>query len=58
MEWLTTDNFTVEVLLKLLIAATLSLIIGIERELKKKPVGLKHKFSYCNIQLLINDHID
>ena len=30
-----------EILLKLTIAGTLSLIIGLERELKKKPVGLK-----------------
>lgn len=30
-----------DVLLKLVIAGTLSLIIGIERELKRKPVGLK-----------------
>lgn len=33
--------FTFEDILKLIIAATLSLIIGIERELKRKPVGLK-----------------
>ena len=30
-----------EILLKLVIAIVLSLVIGIERELKKKPVGLK-----------------
>lgn len=36
-----TESFSLEVLIKLLIAAFLSLIIGIERELKKKPVGLK-----------------
>lgn len=34
-------NFYYEDILKLVIAASLSLIIGIERELKKKPVGLK-----------------
>lgn len=33
--------FTYEDAAKLIIAATLSLIIGIERELKRKPVGLK-----------------
>jgi len=38
---ITIDTFSLEVLIKLLIAAFLSLIIGIERELKKKPVGLK-----------------
>ena len=41
MHLLTTDTFSLEVIIKLLIAAFLSLIIGIERELKKKPVGLK-----------------
>lgn len=32
---------SVETFLKLLIAAALSLVIGLERELKRKPVGLK-----------------
>lgn len=32
---------SVETFLKLLIAASLSLVIGLERELKRKPVGLK-----------------
>ena len=41
MHLITIDTFSLEVLVKLLIAASLSLIIGIERELKKKPVGLK-----------------
>lgn len=41
MHMITIDTFSLEVLIKLLIAAFLSLIIGIERELKKKPVGLK-----------------
>lgn len=41
MHLITIDTFSLEVLIKLLIAAFLSLIIGIERELKKKPVGLK-----------------
>lgn len=53
MEWLTTDNFTIEVLLKLLIAATLSLIIGIERELKKKPVGLKTSLVIATFSCLL-----
>lgn len=34
-------HFVIETMIKLLIAATLSLIIGLERELKRKPVGLK-----------------
>ena len=35
------EPFSIEIITKLFIAAVLSLIIGIERELKKKPVGLK-----------------
>lgn len=53
MEWLTTDHFTIEILLKLLIAATLSLIIGIERELKKKPVGLKTSLVIATFSCLL-----
>ena len=53
MEWLTTDNFTMEILLKLSIAATLSLIIGIERELKKKPVGLKTSLVIATFSCLL-----
>ncbi|KAB7706935.1 MgtC/SapB family protein [Bacillus aerolatus] len=37
MEWL----FDVEILLKLGLSSILGLIIGLERELKRKPVGLK-----------------
>lgn len=53
MEWFTTDQFSVEILLKLLIAATLSLIIGIERELKKKPVGLKTSMVIATFSCLL-----
>lgn len=53
MEWLTNDKFTLEILLKLLIAATLSLIIGIERELKKKPVGLKTSLVIATFSCLL-----
>ncbi|WP_339195520.1 MgtC/SapB family protein [Solibacillus sp. FSL R5-0449] len=53
MEWLANDKFTVEILLKLLIAATLSLIIGIERELKKKPVGLKTSLVIATFSCLL-----
>lgn len=53
MEWLTADQFTLEILLKLLIAATLSLIIGIERELKKKPVGLKTSMVIATFSCLL-----
>lgn len=53
MEWLATDQFTLEILVKLLIAATLSLIIGIERELKKKPVGLKTSMVIATFSCLL-----
>ena len=53
MEWLANDKFTLEILLKLLIAATLSLIIGIERELKKKPVGLKTSLVIATFSCLL-----
>lgn len=41
LEYVFDININYEDVLKLIIAASLSLIIGIERELKKKPVGLK-----------------
>ena len=53
MDWLATDKFTSEILLKLLFAATLSLIIGIERELKKKPVGLKTSLVIATFSCLL-----
>ncbi|MCH7323050.1 MgtC/SapB family protein [Solibacillus sp. MA9] len=53
MGWLTGDQFILDVLLKLLIAATLSLIIGIERELKKKPVGLKTSMVIATFSCLL-----
>ncbi len=53
MEWLTNNPFTSEITIKLLIAATLSLIIGIERELKKKPVGLKTSMVIATFSCLL-----
>lgn len=53
MEWLTNNPFTNEISIKLLIAATLSLIIGIERELKKKPVGLKTSMVIATFSCLL-----
>ena len=53
MEWLTNNQFPVEISIKLLIAATLSLIIGIERELKKKPVGLKTSMVIATFSCLL-----
>lgn len=41
MEWLSNFGEHAEIIFKLSFAALLSLIIGIERELKKKPIGLK-----------------
>lgn len=53
MEWLTIDNFSFEIIIKLIFAATLSLIIGIERELKKKPVGLKTSLVIATFSCLL-----
>ncbi len=53
MEWLTVDKFSLEILIRLVIAATLSLIIGIERELKKKPVGLKTSLVIATFSCLL-----
>lgn len=47
------DKFSLEILIKLLIAAILSLIIGIERELKKKPVGLKTSLVIATFSCLL-----
>lgn len=41
MIWIMNEAMYPEVLIKILIALTLSLIIGIEREMKRKPIGLK-----------------
>lgn len=38
---LITDAFNIETLIKILVALSLSLVIGIEREIKKKPIGFK-----------------
>lgn len=42
-----------EIIIKLIIAAALSLIIGIERELKKKPVGLKTSLVIATFSCLL-----
>ena len=41
MSVFSSDILTMEIIIKLIIAAILSLIIGCERELKGKPIGLK-----------------
>lgn len=48
-----TDYHTSEILIKLGIAAVLSLIIGIERELKRKPVGLKTSLVIATFSCLL-----
>ncbi|HWK24449.1 MAG TPA: MgtC/SapB family protein [Ureibacillus sp.] len=47
------ESLSYEVIIKLVIAATLSLIIGIERELKKKPVGLKTSLVIATFSCLL-----
>ncbi|MBD8028581.1 MgtC/SapB family protein [Ureibacillus sp. Re31] len=47
------EPFSYEIIVKLLIAAILSLIIGIERELKKKPVGLKTSLVIATFSCLL-----
>ncbi|MCG3088625.1 MgtC/SapB family protein [Sporosarcina cyprini] len=41
MEWIANSAMYPEVLIKLVLALGLSLVIGVEREIKKKPIGLK-----------------
>jgi putative Mg2+ transporter-C (MgtC) family protein len=41
MVWILNEAMYPEVLIKILIALALSLVIGVEREMKKKPIGLK-----------------
>lgn len=47
------NSLTYETILKMIIAATLSLGIGIERELKKKPVGLKTSLVIATFSCLL-----
>lgn len=47
------ETLSYEIIIKLIIAATLSLIIGIERELKKKPVGLKTSLVIATFSCLL-----
>lgn len=53
MEWLPSISGSAEIILKLTVAALLSLIIGIERELKKKPVGLKTSIVIATFSCLL-----
>lgn len=53
MEWLTDYSLLEEASIKMAIAATLSLIIGVERELKRKPVGLKTSLVIATFSCLL-----
>lgn len=53
MDFQLLNTFSWEVVIKLIIAASLSLIIGIERELKKKPVGLKTSLVIATFSCLL-----
>ncbi|MFJ7738179.1 MgtC/SapB family protein [Lysinibacillus sp. NPDC097287] len=53
MNTLLENMITIEVIIKLVIAATLSLVIGIERELKRKPVGLKTSLVIATFSCLL-----
>ncbi|MEK3937554.1 MgtC/SapB family protein [Sporosarcina sp. FSL W7-1349] len=41
MDWILNETMYPEVLIKITLALVLSLVIGVEREMKKKPIGLK-----------------
>lgn len=41
MDWIINEAMYPEVLIKITIALALSFVIGVEREIKKKPIGLK-----------------
>lgn len=41
MDWIANNSMYPDVLIKIALALGLSLIIGVEREIKKKPIGLK-----------------
>lgn len=53
MEWLNHLSNYNEIIFKLIFAALLSLIIGIERELKKKPIGLKTSIVIATFSCLL-----
>ncbi|GEK34665.1 MgtC/SapB family protein [Kurthia sibirica] len=53
MEFLTSTPFLYESIIKMVIAAVLSLVIGVERELKRKPVGLKTSLVIATFSCLL-----
>ena len=58
LEWLNYLSGYTEIIFKLIFAALLSLIIGIERELKKKPIGLKTSIVIATFSCLLNLYIN
>lgn len=53
MDYFADTTFILESTLKMAVAAILSLIIGVERELKKKPVGLKTSLVIATFSCLL-----
>lgn len=53
MDFITITPFFYESLIKMVIAAILSLVIGVERELKRKPVGLKTSLVIATFSCLL-----
>ncbi|WP_141433794.1 MgtC/SapB family protein [Bacillus sp. 03113] len=47
------NNLDIEIFIKLGLSAILGLIIGLERELKRKPVGLKTSLVICIVSCLL-----
>ena len=47
------NNITLEILIKLGVSAVFGLVIGLERELKRKPVGLKTSLVICIVSCLL-----
>ena len=47
------NNIDLQILIKLGISAVFGLVIGLERELKRKPVGLKTSLVICIVSCLL-----
>jgi putative Mg2+ transporter-C (MgtC) family protein len=47
------NSIEIEILIKLGISAVLGMVIGLERELKRKPVGLKTSLVICIVSCLL-----
>src|SRR4051794_25986559 len=53
MVWIMNESMYPEVLIKLILALGLSLVIGLEREIKKKPIGLKTSAAISTFSCLL-----